>query len=933
MKNLFIILLVVSCLTSQAQWPQAGQDIDGEAAGDWSGNSVSLSSDGKVVAIGAPNNDGNGDNSGHVRVYENIGGTWTQVGQDIDGEAAFDRSGNSVSLSSDGSIVAIGAFNNDGNGNGSGHVRVYENISGTWTQVGQDIDGEAAGDWSGRSVSLSSDGTVVAIGAPTNAGNGTNSGHVRVYENISGTWTQVGQDIDGEAALDGSGGSVSLSSDGSMVAIGAVNNDGNGDRSGHVRVFENIGGTWTQVGQDIDGEAAGDISGGSVSLSSDGSVVAIGAVRNDGNGDKSGHVRVFENISGTWTQVGQDIDGEAAGDESGNSVSLSSDGTVVAIGAHWNDGNGDKSGHVRVFENISGTWTQVGQDIDGEAAGDESGSSVSLNSDGSMVAIGAPVNDGNGDKSGHVRVFYLTWLLSDFSADPDTLCEGDSVTFTDLSVSIDSIISWQWTFEGGTPASSSIQNPVITYNDDGDYNVQLIVSDGIYTDTLLQTDFIHVESVPDPPDTPDGPTELCQEQLYNYTTAGVPYAEVYNWQVIPTDAGTITGDSTSAVFEASQSWTGTFDIQVNAVGPCGTSPWSASLTCELYNIPYSFELSGTGDGGYCEGDPGSELTLDGSETGVDYELYLDGQPTGNIVAGTGDSISFGVISTEGYYSAIGFTDYCEEYMLEQVYVHQWDLPGQAETPMGNEETCDNESDVYTTEDVEEADWYVWTLDPVEAGVLTPSDDSVTITWNSGFSGNASLSVHGENDCGAGPESDPLIIDVSLSPDPVISGPQYVIPFSEEQYETEENSGNTYEWEVSGGDITSGGATHQVTVLWGGPGEGSLIVTEESAEGCSGSTNPYLVVIDESTSIEKNYPGKVQVYPNPANETLHISFHADAAEDVVIRITTLAGKSVYSSNLKASEGENLFRVATADLMDGIYILNMSNYRPIRLVINH
>jgi hypothetical protein len=106
----------------------------------------------------------------------------------------------SVSLSSDGSIVAIGASENDGNGTNAGHVRIYENIGGSWSQVGQDIDGKAANDYSGRSVSLSSDGNTVAIGAPLNDGNGSDAGHVRVYENISGSWTQVGQDIDGEAS-------------------------------------------------------------------------------------------------------------------------------------------------------------------------------------------------------------------------------------------------------------------------------------------------------------------------------------------------------------------------------------------------------------------------------------------------------------------------------------------------------------------------------------------------------------------------------------------------------------------------------------------------------------------------------------------------------------------------------------------------------------
>ena len=106
----------------------------------------------------------------------------TQIGNDINGEIANDYSGWSVSLSSDGSVVAIGATSNSANGNNSGHVRIYKNVNNTWTQVGSDIDGEAAEDSSGISVSLSADGSVIAIGAPANDGNGSNSGHTRVYQ-------------------------------------------------------------------------------------------------------------------------------------------------------------------------------------------------------------------------------------------------------------------------------------------------------------------------------------------------------------------------------------------------------------------------------------------------------------------------------------------------------------------------------------------------------------------------------------------------------------------------------------------------------------------------------------------------------------------------------------------------------------------------------
>ncbi|CAK0874016.1 unnamed protein product [Prorocentrum cordatum] len=198
---------------------------------------------------------------------------------------------------------------------------------------------------------------------------------------------------------------VSLSSDGSRVAIGAHGNDGAGSNSGHVRVFGLSGNTWSQVGQDIDGEASDDASGMSVSLSSDGSRVAIGAGYNDDAGTNFGHVRVYGLSGNTWSQVGQDIDGEASGGSSGWSVSLSSDGSRVAIGAGYNDGAGTNSGHVRVYGLSGNTWSQVGQDIDGEAGGDMSGVSVSLSSDGSRVAIGAHGNDGAGSTSGHVRVF------------------------------------------------------------------------------------------------------------------------------------------------------------------------------------------------------------------------------------------------------------------------------------------------------------------------------------------------------------------------------------------------------------------------------------------------------------------------------------------------------------------------------------------------
>jgi hypothetical protein len=253
-------------------------------------------------------------------------------------------------MTPDGTVIAVGARLNDGvHGNESGHARVYRWDGANWTKIGQDIDGEMTGDQAGIDVSLSADGNTVAVAAYLNDNpGGVDAGHVRTHQlDEADMWTRIGQDIDGEGQFDWSGFSISLSADGCILAIGAWLNDGNGPDSGHVRIFEFNEGSWNKLGQDLDGEAGGDQSGISVALSADGNVVAIGANANDGNGENSGHVRVFRLVDRVWVQLGADIDGRSPGDEFGWSVALSADGTILAVGGKFRNNH---AGHVRVFQ-------------------------------------------------------------------------------------------------------------------------------------------------------------------------------------------------------------------------------------------------------------------------------------------------------------------------------------------------------------------------------------------------------------------------------------------------------------------------------------------------------------------------------------------------------------------------------------------------------
>ncbi len=342
------------------------------------------------------------------------GQAWVQRGAAIDGKAANHGAGYSVSMP-DVNTVAIGAV---GAGTVAGQVRIFQWDGNAWTQKGNDIDGEIALDLLGASVSMP-DANTVAIGAPAHDGNGANAGRVYVFQWNGSAWVQKGANLDGEAAGDNFGQSVSMP-DANTLAVGAPKNTGNGYDAGHVRIFKWNGSAWVQKGDDIDGEDNYNWSGWSVSMP-DANTVAIGARHNDGNGSRSGHVRIFEWDGGAWVQKGDDIDGEAAGDQSGWSVSMP-DINTVAIGAPLNDANGDKAGHVRVYTWDGSDWTQKGNDIDGEAAKDQAGTAVSM-PDANTVAIGSPYHDGNGTDAGRVRIFRWngsTWVQKGSNIDGES---------------------------------------------------------------------------------------------------------------------------------------------------------------------------------------------------------------------------------------------------------------------------------------------------------------------------------------------------------------------------------------------------------------------------------------------------------------------------------------------------------------------------------
>jgi len=133
--------------------------LKGPAAQSWFGCALSFSADGTRLAVGAPSWKSDIP-VGFVQIYEWTGSIWSQVGNDLKGPTLADEFGFALEFSSDGTHLAVGApsWNTTENAALAGLVQVFEWTGSAWSQVGDDLTGTAANDRFGRFLVFSSDG-------------------------------------------------------------------------------------------------------------------------------------------------------------------------------------------------------------------------------------------------------------------------------------------------------------------------------------------------------------------------------------------------------------------------------------------------------------------------------------------------------------------------------------------------------------------------------------------------------------------------------------------------------------------------------------------------------------------------------------------------------------------------------------------------------
>ena len=339
------------------------------------------------------------------------------------GSAYFGRN---VAMSGDGNYLIVGSDHDDSYGSNRGAAYIFKKENGSWN-IKQRIgggSGNSNSDHFGWSCDINYDGSVVVVGIPYDDPAGTDSGRIHIWERSGESWTQPATATPPDSNnYQYFGRQVSINGAGTIIAVGAYNRDQGGADRGEVYVYTydinaNTLALEAQI-QPTDGTISNtDYFGSSICLDKDGYKLVVGAERDDQTNTDSGSAYYFYRSPAapfTWTQ-GQRLNSPNPSTSAyyGNSICISPDGTVLAIGAYGDDTYGSDWGAVYIYDWNAGTssWDYaetIGPELpattnntQGKASlyfsysESQHGRTIGLSNDGSIITVGCGWYDVNG---------------------------------------------------------------------------------------------------------------------------------------------------------------------------------------------------------------------------------------------------------------------------------------------------------------------------------------------------------------------------------------------------------------------------------------------------------------------------------------------------------------------------------------------------------
>ena len=395
------------------------------------GSCASMSADGTKMIVGVSNYTPS-NSPGAAYIYTYSGGSWdTGVKIEASDKQNGDAFGKSVAMNSAGTKVIVGAMQETTTHTkqGAAYIFTYNSGTGNWDQAagaaGKIVASDAAtGNEFGRSVTMSGDGTKVIVGAfSTQNWNIQGFGYYFTWNGTTWSQQQKITSADTNPALTASYpfffSSCQMNTAGTKFIVGAKGETPSSTSNyGHAYIFTLSGSTWSQEAKLTASDAENDDEFGRiVRMSGDGTKVAVGALLEDEGGTNAGAAYIFTYNSGTssWDAGTKIVAPDAeANNNFSYGLSINSDGTIVVVGAPQHAYSGDRYGTAYIFTYDGSDWdTGTRINASDRLVGDEFGSMVAIDPSGSKIFVGAGREDDVGGPDGTGSVYSFSYRATE----------------------------------------------------------------------------------------------------------------------------------------------------------------------------------------------------------------------------------------------------------------------------------------------------------------------------------------------------------------------------------------------------------------------------------------------------------------------------------------------------------------------------------------
>ncbi|MCF8227507.1 MAG: PKD domain-containing protein [Bacteroidales bacterium] len=470
--------------------------------------------------------------------------------------------------------------------------------------------------------------------------------------------------------------------------------------------------------------------------------------------------------------------------------------------------------------------------------------------------------------------------VADFSAEPTEVCSGGTVDFMDQSANFPS--QWQWTFEGGSPGTSSDENPSgIVYDEPGTYDVTLLVSNDAGSDEITKTDFITVATPPDPPTGED--VVCCSNELVNTLIAE---GENIIWYDDP-ELLNVVGEGDT--LETGQTEAGIYEYYVTQTIGCESDAIILTLT-----INAAPEVTLDPFDEVCESVDPFELSGGLPEGGNYFGTGVEGNIFDPFEAGAGTHM-IAYVYTDA--NTCSDTAYAEMTVLEspEVYVapfapvclndEPFELSGGM--PAGGEYSGNGVDDNYFI--------------PAEAGTGMHMI-KYTYTAPNGCSNSAQESIQVNE-----------VPSLDIGPDTTICNYQNVV------LDATIPDGANYLW--TPGNLTTASIT--VDSLMIGIGATKFHVIATNINNCS-VEDSVTVTIEDCTGMEEiSGLTKLDIFPNPNKGSFTISMSTLHDLKLKMKLIDAGGKSLLNMDNISIQGKYRKEIELGTKQKGIFILILEN----------